>query len=60
MSNLLVAFFFGAGVGGWAYAQLARRSGNANPGSTAMAAAGAGLIAAIFIFTLFKFVLNIG
>lgn len=60
MSNFLVAVFFGAGVGGWAYAQLARRSGNANPSSTALAAGGAGLIAAIFIFTLFKFVLNIG
>jgi hypothetical protein len=59
MSNFLVAIFFGVGVGGWAYAQLARRSGNANPGSTFTAAAGAGLIAAIFIFTLFKFVLNI-
>jgi hypothetical protein len=60
MSNFLVAIFFGFGVGGWAYAQLARRSGNANPGSTIMAAAGAGLVAAIFIFTLLKFVLNIG
>ena len=59
MSNFLVAIFFGVGVGGWAYAQLARRSGNANPGSTIMAAAGAGFVAAIFIFTLFKFVLGI-
>lgn len=59
MSNLLVAFFFGAGVAGWAYAQLARRSGNANPGSTYLAAAGAGLVAFIFIFTLMKFVLGL-
>jgi hypothetical protein len=59
MSNFLVAIFFGAGVGGWAYAQLARRSGNANPSSTLFAAAGAGLIAAVFIYTFFRFVLNI-
>jgi len=60
MSNFLVAIFFGAGVGGWAYAQLVRRTGNANPSSTVMSAAAAGLVAAIFIFTLLKFVLNIG
>jgi hypothetical protein len=59
MSDFLVAIFFGAGVGGWAYTQLARRSGNANPGSTVVSAAGAGLVAFIFIFTLMKFVLNI-
>ncbi|MGH7241332.1 MAG: hypothetical protein ACREGB_03485 [Candidatus Saccharimonadales bacterium] len=60
MSNFLVAVFFGGGVAGWAYSQLARRSGNASPSSTLMAAGGAGLVAAIFIFTLLKFVLNIG
>lgn len=59
MSNILVAFFFGVGVAGWSYAQLARRSGNANPGSTIGAAAGAGLVSMIFIFTFMKFVLNI-
>ena len=60
MSNFLVAIFFGAGVGGWVYAQVARRSGNANPSSTLMTAAAVGFVAAIFIYTLFKFVLNIG
>jgi hypothetical protein len=58
MSNLLVAVFFGFGVGGWAYAQLAKRNGNANPGNNAIAAAFAGLVAAIVIFTVFKFILN--
>jgi hypothetical protein len=58
MSNGLVALFFGVGVGGWAYAQLARRSGNANPSSTVIAAGFLGLVAAIFIFTLFKFVFH--
>lgn len=59
MSNFLVSLFFAAGVGGWAYAQLARRSGNANPGSTAMAAGGAALLAFIFAFTMLKFVLGL-
>jgi hypothetical protein len=58
MSDGLVALFFGVGVGGWAYSQLARRGGSANPGNTAIAAGAAGLVAAIFIFTLFKFVLH--
>ena len=59
MSSGLVAMFFGAGVAGWAYSQLARRSGNANPSSTLMAAGAAGLVAAIFIYTLFRFTLHI-
>jgi hypothetical protein len=59
MSDFLVALFFGAGVGGWAYAQLARRSGNANPASTIVAAGFAALLAFVFVFTLMKFVLGI-
>lgn len=58
MSSGLVAVFFGVGVAGWIYSQLARRSGNANPSSTAMAAGAAGVVAAIFIYTLFRFVLH--
>lgn len=58
MSDYLIALFFGAGVGGWAYAQLARRSGNANPSSTLLSAGFIGLIAAVFIFTIAKFVLH--
>ena len=60
MSDGLIALFFGFGVAGWAYSQLSRRSGNANPSSTMIAAGFGGLVAAIFIFTLFKFVLHIG
>jgi hypothetical protein len=59
MSNFLVAVFFGAGVGAWAYAQLAKRNGGANPANNAMAAGLAGFVAAIVIFTVFKFILNI-
>jgi len=58
MSNGLIALFFGAGVGGWAYSQLARRTGNANPSSTFMAAGFVGLVAAIFIFILAKTLLH--
>ncbi len=59
MSNTLIALFFGVGVGGWAYSQLARRGGNANPGSTAIAASAAGLVAAVVIFTVFKYILHV-
>lgn len=59
MSDLLVAIFFGVGVGGWAYAQIAKRNGNANPGNNALVAAILGLVAGIIIFTVFKFILNI-
>lgn len=46
-------------MAGWAYSQLARRSGNANPSSTLTAAGIGGLVAAIFLYTLLRFVLNI-
>lgn len=59
MSDSLIAIIFGAGVAGWAYSQLARRSGNANPSSTIVAAAVGGLVAAIFIYTFLRFVLHI-
>jgi hypothetical protein len=58
MSPFLVAIFFGVGVGGWAYAQLARRTGNSNPQSVALSALAVGVFAAIVIFTVFKLVLN--
>ncbi|HEX7368359.1 MAG TPA: hypothetical protein VF261_01730 [Candidatus Saccharimonadales bacterium] len=59
MSDTLVAILFGLGIGGWVYSQLARRSGNANPGSTFTVAGIVGLVAAIIIFTVFKFILHI-
>lgn len=58
MSAGLIAIFFGVGVAGWLYSQLARRSGNANPSSTFTAAGIGGLVAATFFYTLFKFVLH--
>lgn len=59
MSDTLVAIFFGAGVGGWIYSKLARHNGGANPSSTLMAAGFIGLVAAIIIFTVFKFILHV-
>jgi hypothetical protein len=58
MSPLLIAIFFGLGVGGWAWAQLARRTGNNDQKSVAISALAVGVLAAVIIFTLFKFVLN--
>ncbi len=58
MSPGLIAIFFGFGVGGWAYSQLARRTGSSDPKGTALAALAAGVVAAVVIFTLFKFVFN--
>jgi hypothetical protein len=58
MSPLLIAIFFGAGVGGWAWAQLAHRTGNNDQRSVAISALAVGVLAAVIIFTLFKFVLN--
>lgn len=58
MSPFLIAVFFGFGVGGWAWAQLARRTGSSDQRSVALSALAAGVFAAIIIFTLFKFVFN--
>jgi hypothetical protein len=58
MSPALVAIFFGFGVGGWAYAQLERRTGSSDPKGVALSALGIGVAAAIVIFTLFTFVFN--
>lgn len=58
MSSFFVALVFGIGVSGWVYSQLSRRSGNANPSSTLMAAGGAGLVALIVLFTILKFMLH--
>jgi hypothetical protein len=58
MSPALIAIFFGFGVGGWAYSKVAHSTGNSDPKSVAMVSVGAGLVAAIFIFTLFKYIFN--
>lgn len=58
MSPALIALFAGIGVGGWAYSKLVRSTGNSNPRNVALSALAVGVFAFIFVFTLFKFVLN--
>lgn len=58
--TLLASIFFGAGVAGWVYTQMTRRTGNADPKQVAMVAGLSGLAAFIFFFTLLKYVLHLG
>jgi hypothetical protein len=53
MSNALIAFFFAAGFGGWAYAKFNRYTGN----NTKSSAIGAGL-ASLLVFLVLFFVLG--
>lgn len=50
---------FGAGIGGWAYAQLARRVGAGNQRNAFIGAAVAAVIAFLFFFTLLKYIFNL-
>jgi hypothetical protein len=59
MNNFLIALMFGAGVGGFVWSKIGRKTGNANPNGVYMTAAVSGLIAFIFFFTLLKYVLNL-
>lgn len=59
MSSTLVALMFGAGIGGWAYAQLARRVGAGNQRNAFIGAAVAAVIAFLFFFTLLKYIFNL-
>lgn len=59
MSAFLVSLIFGAGVAGWVWSKVGRRTGNANPTSVTVTAGGAGLVAFVVLFTLMKFMLGI-
>jgi len=59
MSNFMIALFFGLGVGGFVYSKLVRSNGNPTPYQNLSAAAIAGVLAFVFLFTLLKFVLDI-
>ncbi len=50
---------FGAGVGAFAYAKLARANGNPNPTNNYIAAGVIGAITFVFFYTLLKWVLHI-
>jgi uncharacterized membrane protein len=58
--TLLASLFFGAGVGGWVYTQMTRRTGNADPTQVALVSGLSALAAFIFFFTLIKYVLHLG
>ncbi|GEM_PF-875167 len=60
MTPTLTSLFFAAGVAGWVYSQMARRTGSANPSSVFIMSGVAGVIAFIFFFTLLKYILHIG
>lgn len=59
MSVFVTSLIFGIGVAGWVWSKVGRRTGNADPKSVYITAAGAGAVAFIFFFTLLKFVLNV-
>jgi hypothetical protein len=59
MNVFLISLMFGAGIAGFVWAKVGRRTGNANPQSVYLSAGLAGVIAFIFFFTLLKYVLNI-
>jgi hypothetical protein len=50
---------FGGGVAAWAYAKLSRQVGAGNQQNAFIGAGVAGVVAFIFFFTLFKYVLYI-
>jgi len=58
MSDAFVALIFGVGVGGWLFFKLNGRTGDANARGNLVAGLIAGLAAALFIFTLLKFILH--
>ncbi len=59
MTSVLASIMFGAGVAAWVYAKLARSVGAGNQQNAFIGGGIAGLVAFIFFFTLFKYVLDI-
>lgn len=59
MNVFIISLMFGAGVAGFVWTKVGRRTGNADPKSVYMTAGLAGLVAFIFFFTLLKYVFNI-
>lgn len=57
MSNYLVALMFAAGVGGWTYYQMMRRSGSNIQGSWIVTIL-VGAVAYFVCYTLFAWVFN--
>lgn len=59
MSSFVVALLFGIGAGSFAWAQIARSTGNADPTKVTGSAAVVGLIVFLFLFSLFTWVLHL-
>lgn len=58
MNSTLASLMFGAGVAGFVWAKVGRRTGNADPKTVYLTAALGGAAAFVFFFTFFKFVLG--
>ncbi|MEO6513772.1 MAG: hypothetical protein ABIR37_03720 [Candidatus Saccharimonadales bacterium] len=60
MSAFLISLLFAAGAGTWIYTKLGRRTGGGNQQGAFIGAGVAAVLIFLFVFTLLKFVLNIG
>lgn len=58
MSPVWISLFVGAGVAGWTWSKLSRRTGNADPTQVTIAAIATGLAAFVAFFVLLKYALN--
>lgn len=59
MSAFVTSLLFAIGISGWIWSKVGRRTGNADPNTVFMTAAGGGVMAFIVFFTLMKFVLHV-
>jgi hypothetical protein len=59
MSAFVTSLLFAIGFAGWVWSKVGRQTGNADPKSVYLTAAGAGVLAFVVLFTLLRFVLNI-
>jgi hypothetical protein len=59
MSSFVIALMFGIGVGSFAWTKMARGTGNAEPAKLAGGAAIIGFVAALFAYSILKWILHI-
>ncbi|HET8709629.1 MAG TPA: hypothetical protein VFL85_05125 [Candidatus Saccharimonadales bacterium] len=58
-SSLVVSLLFAVGSGGWAYVQLARRTGGGNMQAVVIGTAFVGIAVFVFFFVTFKMVIHL-
>lgn len=58
-SSLVVSLLFAAGAGGWAYAQLVRRTGGGNVQATIIGTAFIAIAVFVFFFVTLKLVIHL-